>query len=95
MNDARQIALAWQESLFGRSHGSTLPEICLGMRMAANGSADPWPTEVVRTTVGMLEARVETWQDSRQGEKEFDDAVLAMVKAAIAYGKSHLGEQSK
>jgi hypothetical protein len=81
----RTEAKAWQARLFPgddrAGNGLTLPEICAGLRMALNGSADPWPDEVVREAASMLRATRDAWDRSRQDT--FDAAVLLMVDHAI------------
>lgn len=78
---SRQVALEWQASQYP---GSTLPEICMDLRGAVNGSCDPCLPHEVRQAVAMLRVRLKTWAPacSHQSEK-FDDAVYRMVVATL------------
>jgi len=40
---------------------SRTPTICLDLRMALNGAADPWPAAFLAEVVAMLQARLATW----------------------------------
>lgn len=81
MNEARLQSLKEQERLFGQM--TTLPEICLAVRGAVNGAADPWPTEKVDETLVMLRSRLNTWQESSRTYTRVDNAVKEMVLATI------------
>ncbi len=86
--EARQKALKMQEVLFGTAW--TLLEVCMNLRMGVNGAADEWEPYHIADTVKMLEARLETWQNSiyEKGEK-FDAAVRQLVFATIEEVKSY------
>jgi hypothetical protein len=61
-----------------------LPEICLALRSALNGSSDPWPDEYTWEVVAMLKARIATWQPSlRDEDSRFDEAVRLQVEAVL------------
>lgn len=84
-NDARKL----QAELFPiEEHGPdgpglTLPAICLDARMSVNGAADPWEGEFIERVRSMLMATAATWEPSRKGDEVIDNAVLAMINAAI------------
>lgn len=81
----RRRAVEWQEKLFGRSHESMLPSICMSVRIGVNGSGDEWEPSLIRETLEMLKARIDTWEDSVcQKEAAVDDAVKNLVQATIS-----------
>lgn len=84
----RHDAITEQDRLFGPQ--LMLPEICMNLRMAVNGSADPWPPEQVRETVAMFWARLATWQVQGQRSKRVDDAVRELVAATLAEVEEYL-----
>lgn len=74
-------------------HGpdATLPEICLDLRQALNGAADPWPDDTVKATLQLLRDVVATWQPPRSPhDGEMDTCVYRLVKATIAYAGAHV-----
>lgn len=75
-----------QDKLFGRQ--IMLPEICLNLRMAVNGSADPWPDDQIEKTVYILQRRLDLWIDSHSRYKRVDDAVKELVIATLAEVKN-------
>jgi hypothetical protein len=79
---ARLLALEEQDRLF---HGMMLPEICLRLRMAVDGAADPWERATILSTLAMLQARLDTWEPSvLQNNERLDYAVKDMVAATIS-----------
>lgn len=80
---ARLIALQWQSSLFGKGVGSTLPEICMALRIGVNGSGDEWDPTFIRQAVEMLKARLQTWLPSTSRDERVDEAVRLLVQATI------------
>lgn len=92
----RSEAIDWQEKLLGDFGGERdpimLPEICLWVRAAANGSADPWPKAHTREVLGMLQARLDTWEDGVAKGKRLDDTVKEMLSATIAEVLGYLEE---
>lgn len=54
-----------------------------GLRMQANGSADPWDAERVDETVAYLRERLACWTDRRERSRRFDNAVRECVEAAL------------
>ena len=63
-----------------------LPEICLDVRQAMNGAADPWPADFLRKVQAMLEARMATWEWTNHPpslEYAVDAAVFTMVGATV------------
>lgn len=83
-------AKRWQERLCGR--GIMLPEICLGLRGACNGSADPWQPDLVKETLAMLQARMDSWRPGRKVEERFDNAVKELVAATMEEVKAYIQE---
>ena len=64
---------------------STLPEVCMDLRMAVNGSADAWDVAYLRRVVRMLQARITTWQPTVFAKSaRLDEAVRALVEATLA-----------
>lgn len=57
---SRLAAVQEQERLFGNGPDSTLPSICMDLRLGVNGSTDEWKPKQVAEAVQMLEARLET-----------------------------------
>lgn len=79
--NARTVAKMWQNSLFPEK---TLPDICINFKQSLNGASDPWVEPSVETMREFLNTIIETWDDnSLKEEKEFDNAVLTMVKETI------------
>lgn len=76
------------KEIVNKFHGTTLPELCLNLRMACNGSADPWKSEDVVDTLLYLGYRLLTWSDSSNFISKIDDAVYMLVKATIYEIKS-------
>ena len=64
-----------------------LPEVCLCLRMALNGAADPWPKSQVLEAFSHLKSVEANWEERSYNnlDKAIDDAVLQLVRAAIAY----------
>lgn len=81
MTIERRVALDEQQRLFG---DWTLPEICMNLRMAANGSSDPYRPEDVAKMLSMLKVRLATWEPGIEKYKPFDDAVRRLVEETIA-----------
>ena len=85
----RADAIAEQERLFpgfpASCHPNTLPEICLDLRMALNGAADPWPAADLAEVVAMLQARLDTWADPTDA---MDAHVRGMVQQAVWLGRA-------
>ncbi len=61
----------------------TLLQICLDVHMAAMGSSDPLLPEEAERYGKILFAARDNWQPSIKSSQSFDDAVLALVRAAI------------
>lgn len=62
----------------------TLLELCLDLRMAANGSADPISERETDAALAYLWYRIQRWTPSGRTEERFDEAVRALVLATIA-----------
>ena len=75
---ARQDALPQQQDMFG---DTTLPEICMALRMGVNGSADSWSPADIGATVRMLRYRLQAWQTGVPRDAEVDDCVRRLVEA--------------
>ena len=71
----------WHDRLFGAS--LTLPAACIDLRMAVNGSSDPWPAEKVKDAVDYLRHRLSYWRDSNDAYRAVDDAVRNLVQATL------------
>lgn len=71
---------------------ATLPGICMGVRSACNGAADPWEPSFLREVRNMLAARLATWEPWGQSgpTEDMDEAVRRMVIAAIAIADAEL-----
>lgn len=69
-----------------------LPQICLDVRMALNGSADPWPEDEMRKVGEFLSLTLEGWDDRSGRQDEMDSGVLLMVHAALAMIRSSFPE---
>lgn len=112
----RREAIEWQERLFpttvwiredDRSYSRqvcpTLPEICLDLRMALNGAADPWKDEEVCEVRDMLQARLATWDvpteakdyTMRHFNNAIDNAVELMVVSTVRMANLYLEEQKR
>lgn len=58
--------------------------VCLRLRMACNGSADPMSSDDVRGALAFLKSRVREWRPSaRPSEEAFDGAVYSLILATI------------
>ncbi len=58
----------------------TLPTICLDVRQALNGAADPWNEEDLRKTYQLLVDVVATWEKTAFDEDVYiDSAILTIV----------------
>ncbi len=69
---------------------STLPEVCMDLRMAVNGSADGWDVAYIRRVVRMLQSRLATWQPTLyEKSRRVDAAVHALVEATLAEVQSY------
>lgn len=55
----RLEALKLQDKLFGQC--STIIEICMGLRMSLNGSADWWGQQLTDQTLEIVKARLDSW----------------------------------
>jgi hypothetical protein len=73
----RSDAVNFQEMLFGRA---MLTDICMALRSACNGSADPWTDYKKSQTIRLLKARLATWQ---LPSNEVDEAVKQLVCATL------------
>lgn len=62
---------------------TTLPTLCLDLRMARNGSADPWSDTEVQEALAWLQHRLDTWKPSRPAGNKFDECVRQLVIATI------------
>jgi hypothetical protein len=60
-----------------------LLQICLDVHMAARGSSDPLAPDIWERYGMVLFAARDNWQPSQVFAAQFDDAVLALVRAAI------------
>jgi hypothetical protein len=68
------------------AEGMSLPELCMALRMAVNGSADPWKDDDVRDALRYMERRILTWTESNTAaDHRFDQAVRCLVEATIDY----------
>lgn len=84
MASPRLACVYAQERIFG--HGVSLPDCCIVLRAAVNGSSDPWKDEDVDDAVYMLRKRIETWEPTLRPEDErMDAAVKELVLATIEY----------
>lgn len=59
-----------------------LPEVCIHLRMALNGSADPLDGDAVDRWVAYLEARLRDWRPSPV-PSPVDEAVRCLVAATL------------
>ena len=63
---------------------NSLLETCLKLRMACNGSANPWSVEDIVACRLMLEDRLDDWKPSLLSKgRMFDQAVRLLVIATI------------
>jgi hypothetical protein len=84
MASPRLASIYLQEQIFG--HGVSLPDCCLIIRAAINGSYDPWQDDDIDDAVYMLKKRIETWEPTLRPEDErMDTAVRELVLATIEY----------
>ena len=60
-----------------------LLQICLDIHMAARGSSDPLASEIWERYGKVLFAARDNWKPSPAFSQQFDDVVLALVRAAI------------
>lgn len=61
-----------------------LPEVCLRLRMACNGAADPLPDGEVDQVCSYLQKRVSNWRPSVTGSAEMlDSAIRILVLATL------------
>ena len=60
------------------SNEHNLPTLCIDLRMALNGGADPWSDERMKSVVGYLKARLGDWYPSVDENRIFDEAVRTM-----------------
>jgi hypothetical protein len=86
---ARVSAIEEQEAAFGKA---TLPEICLNLRQAVNGAAEPWPLEDVNKAIVILSKRLMFWINGSEIGKRFDSAVYEMVAATLREVEHYLPE---
>ncbi len=64
---------------------STLPELCMDLRMACNGSADPISDEERDDALAYLRKRLADWKPSILASgAAFDECVRQLVIATIA-----------
>lgn len=66
-----------------RQNIGTLPEICLDLRMAHNGSADPMPDKKSAELIGHLRTKLDNWKPSDPFSERFDDCVKQLVIATL------------
>lgn len=76
-NMNRLDTVLWQDRLHPMK---TLPEICLELRMALNGSGDDWTPYPVDETLQMLEARSKTWTATNS---VMDNCIFMLISATI------------
>lgn len=81
----------WQSKLFGPS--AMLPQICMELRMAVNGSSDPWSeaeSSAVNESLRFLQARLDNWEAGDAQRDGVDNAVKNLVRETIKEVKMHL-----
>ena len=77
MNASDSKELPWYEK-------EMLPEVCLRLRMACNGAADPWLDEKVEAVLAYLQKRLDNWHPSVSKREEIlDGTVRLMVLATL------------
>jgi hypothetical protein len=74
----------------------TLLELCLDLRMAHNGSADPISEEETAAALAYLNYRLATWKPSAlPSGARFDECVRALVIATIIEVQCHQAERAR
>ena len=74
----------------------TLLELCLDLRMAHNGSADPISEEETAAALAYLNYRLATWKPSAlPSGARFDECVRALVLATIIEVQCHQTERAR
>lgn len=63
---------------------TTIPTLCLDLRMACNGSADPMKDEDRNAAIAYLQSRIDAWKPSSRGQEGFDEAVRQLAIATLA-----------
>lgn len=63
---------------------ANLLDLCLRLRMAANGSADPIAEDAMEEALRYLRLRVSEWRRSTRRSARFDECVRQLVLATIA-----------
>ena len=64
----------------------TLPEICLSIRMALNGAADPWPDLEIRNTYHYLMRVLSAWEmTSRPEDIGMDTCIFSLITSTVNY----------
>jgi hypothetical protein len=71
-----------------------LLELCLELRMQANGSADWWGEHDEDRALLYLKERMEHWIAPQPSGQRFDDAVLELVKATIFEVESFIASRA-
>lgn len=69
---------------------TTLPTLCLDLRMACNGSADPMKDEDRDGAIAYLQGRLDAWKPAVRGQESFDEAVRQLVIATLAEVKGNI-----
>lgn len=64
-------------------------EMCLDLHMHNTGASDPLPPATYGEYFHYLCNKVQAWLPSHDGTKQFDDAVLNLVKVTIAECSEH------
>lgn len=72
-----------------------LLEICLDLRMAHNGSADPISPEETDAALAYLRHRLATWTPRAKVWAQFDDAVFALTWATITEVERSMAETAR
>jgi hypothetical protein len=63
---------------------SMLPDICLNLRMALNGGADPWSDKELDECFQPLQHRLDKWKPSSKSSQMMDECVRLLVIASLA-----------
>jgi hypothetical protein len=66
--------------------GKMLPEICLNLRQALNGTSEAWPDDAVGKTVHLLRDVLTTWAaPTFADDGPMDTCVYRLVGETVAY----------
>lgn len=70
---------------FGGKDGYTLPELCIDLRMALTGSADPWRKERVLAAAKILQDALDTWVNHHRDYEQvlFDETIRMLILATL------------